>query len=186
MPVDIGAATTRKLGPLPVWGWAIVIGGGVLLLRLFRGGSSDGGGQDVTYVPVGNPGTGSFGGGTDGIGTPGEPGAPGAPGEPGASADITGLLPFNVFETYNTLLVKLTGLLAQRDSISNRIQEAQVAIARDTARFKDGFTTKATYDANIATWTSRLTAAQTEQSAVDTQIKDTQALLNTTAVGSGT
>jgi len=185
MAVDIGAATTRKLGPLPVWGWAIVVGGGVLLLRLFRGGSSDGG-QDVTYVPVGNPGAGGFGGGTDGIGTPGEPGEPGAPGADAPTVDITDLLPRNVFETYNTLLVKLSSLLSQRDAISNRIQEAQVAIARDTARYKDGFTTKATFDANIATWTSRLTAAQTEQAAVDKQIKDTQGLLNTTAVGSGT
>lgn len=36
----VGGALTRKLGPLPVWAWAVVIGGAGLGWRLMRGGGA--------------------------------------------------------------------------------------------------------------------------------------------------
>lgn len=71
-------AVTTRLGPLPVWGWAIVVGGGVLVLR-FLGGSK-GGTTSPGSVTI--PGTGEPGPAGE-AGTPGEAGAPGAPGELG-------------------------------------------------------------------------------------------------------
>ncbi len=44
MAVDVGEALTRKLGPLPAWGWGIGIGGAILAVRVLRGGSIGGGG----------------------------------------------------------------------------------------------------------------------------------------------
>lgn len=37
---DIQEAATRKLGPLPAWGWGVAVGGAILVFRLFRGGKS--------------------------------------------------------------------------------------------------------------------------------------------------
>lgn len=39
--VDIGNAFTRKIGPLPTWGWGAVIGGGLFLATRLRGGDSE-------------------------------------------------------------------------------------------------------------------------------------------------
>lgn len=38
--VDVKEAFTRKLGPLPVWAWGGVIGGGLLVYRMANGGGS--------------------------------------------------------------------------------------------------------------------------------------------------
>lgn len=56
-----GNVLTRKLGPLPTWGWALVVVGAILVARALRGGST--GGQSVPgTIPVGDvtdgPGTG--------------------------------------------------------------------------------------------------------------------------------
>lgn len=194
MATDVGAAVTKRLGPLPVWAWAGVIGGGVLLVRLFSGGGGGDSAGGVQYVPVGNPG-GSTGTGTDGAdgiglpgpkGDPGEPGLPGLEGPPGPAADVSSLLPFNVFTTVNTLYVKLTTLLSSRQSIMARIQEAQTAIARDTARYNDGLISKATFDNNIAIWSGRLTTARNELATVDTDIATTNQQISATgSAGTG-
>jgi len=42
MAVDLKAGLTRKIGPLPAWGWAVAIGGGLLVWRFARGGSGGG------------------------------------------------------------------------------------------------------------------------------------------------
>jgi hypothetical protein len=44
MAVNVGGALTRKLGPLPAWGWGVGIGGAILAVRVLRGGSISGGG----------------------------------------------------------------------------------------------------------------------------------------------
>jgi nucleoid-associated protein YgaU len=78
--MDVKGALTRKLGPLPVWGWAIAIGGSVIALRLIRGK----GAFPASSSTVGQTIGGAVGGQIGTQGEPGAPGAPGAAGDPGA------------------------------------------------------------------------------------------------------
>lgn len=60
MPVDVGGALTRKIGPLPAWGWGVAVGGAALAVKLMRGGGGGGGGggasdPTVIQVPTGGP-----------------------------------------------------------------------------------------------------------------------------------
>lgn len=54
MAVDLKAALTKKLGPLPAWGWGLVLGGGYLGYRVLSGkglsvsGSSSGNAVEET------------------------------------------------------------------------------------------------------------------------------------------
>lgn len=67
MAVDVKEAATRKIGPLPVWAWAGVVGGAVLLTRVLRGGGSGGGSTVESGTPqiVGGGASGGGGVGTD-------------------------------------------------------------------------------------------------------------------------
>jgi hypothetical protein len=56
MALDLKGAATRKIGPLPAWGWGIALGGGFLLYRAISGGKSGGGSSEdisTTFVPAG-------------------------------------------------------------------------------------------------------------------------------------
>lgn len=57
--MNVGAALTRKIGPLPAWGWGVAVGGALLGVKMLRGGSLGGGGgtdkQVVVTVPTGTP-----------------------------------------------------------------------------------------------------------------------------------
>ena len=92
MPFDNGPAPAsggaldkvgQKLGPLPVWGWAVALGGAFLVWRMIGGGGSSGASSTATDTsstdpvpgPQGDPGP---------AGDPGAAGAPGAAGDPGA------------------------------------------------------------------------------------------------------
>lgn len=58
IPGGVGAAFTRKIGPLPAWGWGVGIGGVLLAVKLARGGGiGHGGGKDreTVLVPTGQP-----------------------------------------------------------------------------------------------------------------------------------
>lgn len=48
-------AVTRKLGPLPVWVWALMIGGTFVAVRFLRGGGSQGQDASVQMIPTGAP-----------------------------------------------------------------------------------------------------------------------------------
>lgn len=52
---NIGGALTRKIGPLPAWGWGIGIGGAILAARYLRAGSGGGGNPKTILVPTGGP-----------------------------------------------------------------------------------------------------------------------------------
>lgn len=39
MPVQISESLQRRIGPLPAWGWGAAIGGGLLAVKMLRGGS---------------------------------------------------------------------------------------------------------------------------------------------------
>lgn len=43
---------TRKLGPLPVWQWALILTGGVFIYRAVRGRNGPGAGDAALYGPV--------------------------------------------------------------------------------------------------------------------------------------
>jgi hypothetical protein len=211
MAPNVGEAVTRKLGPLPTWGWAIVIGGGVLLYRALRsGGSSSSSSGGVSYIPVGNPGaTGGYGdpgdstygqgqpgtageagaAGAQGIqgemGATGATGATGAQGIAGAAADVASLLPRNLFTSYNTLLVRLSELLQSRGDILSRIEDAETALARDAARYADKSINLYTYNYDVSKWTAVLNEQKAQLASTDQAIATTRSQLNTTAVGSG-
>lgn len=60
MAIDVKAALSRKIGPLPAWGWGVAIGGGLLVWRMIRGGGS-GGTSFATEGTATSDGGGAFG-----------------------------------------------------------------------------------------------------------------------------
>ena len=96
------------IGPLPVWGWAAVVGGGVLGYRLIKGGGNT---TTTSYIPVPTGTTSGSDGtsGADGVGAQGpagEPGVQGDPGLPGATGGAGAAGPNNLPD-YNALLAQL-------------------------------------------------------------------------------
>lgn len=64
--LDIKEAATRKLGPLPTWGWGIAIVGAVVVYKLIGGRGASSGGGGLAGVDAGIPATGDDGGILDG------------------------------------------------------------------------------------------------------------------------
>jgi hypothetical protein len=56
MPFDLKATLTKKVGPLPLWGWVGVVGGGVYIGRKYLGKS---GGGATSILSGGNDSTGT-------------------------------------------------------------------------------------------------------------------------------
>jgi hypothetical protein len=98
---DLGAKLSRKLGPLPLYAWIVVVVAAYFLWRHFHHPSSGALGDTAantaglgasTYVPTGD----QSGGGTGEAGTPGTgtqdlvPGEPPAPGGGGGGTTTTG------------------------------------------------------------------------------------------------
>lgn len=50
---DVSEALTRKIGPLPAWGWGVAVGGAALGVKMVRGGG--GTSRQVIEVPTGAP-----------------------------------------------------------------------------------------------------------------------------------
>lgn len=53
MPVDVKEAVTRKLGPLPAWGWGVAIGGAFLAFRVIRPKSASSGSGTAAAIGSG-------------------------------------------------------------------------------------------------------------------------------------
>lgn len=68
--IDVGAALTRKIGPLPAVAWGGIIGVGVLVARTLRGGGTGGSGGSPTIVGAD---LGDLSGGGGGSSNPGPP-----------------------------------------------------------------------------------------------------------------
>jgi hypothetical protein len=105
---DIKGALTRPLGPLPAWGWGVVIGGGYLLYRFLKTGSAFGGssssGSTTGTLESSIPGSDYLTGGGGGAG----PGGGGTTTTPGTTTDITnpsGALPGRVVNATGAALV---------------------------------------------------------------------------------
>lgn len=60
--IDVGEALTRKIGPLPVVAWGAIVGGGILVARALRGGSS----SSTPMIIGAETGTGGAGGDASG------------------------------------------------------------------------------------------------------------------------
>lgn len=137
-------AVTRKLGPLPVWGWAAVIGGGFLAFRFLSGGSTGGGTVTVPGAGLpgepgapgepglpGEPGTPGEQGPEGQQGFPGEPGLPGVPGEVGPIGPTGPTGPAGPAGrpdiAYTNLLAQLFDWYAQYDRTRNYIQSLQIS-----------------------------------------------------------
>jgi hypothetical protein len=95
---DIKGALTRPLGPLPAWGWGVVIGGGFLLYRFLRTGSAFGGSSSSGSASDGTlessiPGStyGSGGGGSSSGSTTGSGGTTGTSGTTTATTTTGGI-----------------------------------------------------------------------------------------------
>jgi hypothetical protein len=132
MPIDTpsapsaeGNVLTRKLGPLPTWGWAVVVAGAVLVARALGGGHRAAtGGESLPGAPIDAGGDIGLGGGT-----PGPQGVPGAPGAPGPNQ-----VPSDYTSTLNALLDWFQRLNATAQLIA-RLRD-QIARTNDPARKK--------------------------------------------------
>jgi hypothetical protein len=65
---DVAATLTRKIGPLPLWAWGAIIGGGIVAAKVLSGGGSSSGSSQVlgtsnVPLPDGFDGTGGIGSG---------------------------------------------------------------------------------------------------------------------------
>lgn len=49
------ANLTKKVGPLPLWAYAVILGGAFLAFRLLRGNKSEGSDASVQLIPTGAP-----------------------------------------------------------------------------------------------------------------------------------
>lgn len=137
MAIDVGESVQKKLGPLPVWGWAVAIGGGILVLRMVRGPSAPT--TQAPYIPTPGDGGSDGGDGMPGLpGEPGEPGPQGEQGEPGAQGATGPAGPAGTFP-YTAQLNQLFDWFQQlQRSYSARsgilaIPEAQRTAAQKTA-----------------------------------------------------
>lgn len=57
--MNLGAALTRKIGPLPAWGWGVALGGSIVAVRMLRGGGG-GNAAEPTLVAVPTGAAGGF------------------------------------------------------------------------------------------------------------------------------
>jgi hypothetical protein len=120
-----GGALTRKIGPLPAWGWGVVVAGAVLVARKLGGKGATGGQSVPGTVPVGDVGDG--GAGTGDTVVPGSAGPPGPQGAPGT-------LPTGYSSTLNQLL----DWFQQLDRTTRLISQLRTSIANthDTTKKK--------------------------------------------------
>ena len=192
MPVDAKEALTRKLGPLPAWGWGVAIGGAVLVARLFRGGgkatttgnapTSIGSGAVIGSGPDASTQPGDIYGGPNSlieqlqteVGSLTEK-ATGQEGTiAGLSTSIATLTDFQALQT------KLVAYLNRRSSILQGIAVTQSNIS-DYRQNLAACTTaacKSKWNAQITQKQGYLTSYNAEMATLDKQISDTQAQLN--------
>jgi hypothetical protein len=99
---EIKAALTRKLGPLPVWAWALIAGAAIFVYRSRRGGAANvpaAVSPDITDQTAGlkdpltlQPGESAYDPNTGQLTT--------APGDPGAATSTNPLIPVQPGQTY--------------------------------------------------------------------------------------
>lgn len=172
--IDIGEALTRKLGPLPTWGWAGVLGVGLIGYRAVAGrssassGASSGsvqsiGGDGASYG-YGDLGSDAGGGSADGSATATIGGGT-LPGVVGAFSSA-----FALQQQLNDALTRLSGALSAQSA-------AKATLADLKIKYRDGKIDKATYAKWTKIWTDRLTAANTDVTTTQSLIANLKAQL---------
>lgn len=162
---DIGAALTRKLGPLPAWAWGAVVGGAVLGTRMLRGGSP--GASSGLVRSVGGDGA-SY----DFDGSPTGQGPGGGSATPTTPIDIPGV--YGAFGAAFALQQQVSEALrdlstAQRD---RNYANDQIEVAR--RRYFDGAISATERDSLISRYESDRDAAGGRITAANTRIDSLQ------------
>lgn len=170
--IDLGDALTRKLGPLPTWAWAGVVGVGALAYKALRGPAPQNGSSGKVQT-IGGDGALDYGdlpdlspGGSGAYQTPtstvGGDTLPGVFGQIGSA--------FTLQQQLNDALAKLASLLGQRSSI----QTQQNALLDS---YRAGKISKATYTAQRTKLNSQLTTVNTQITSQNGLIADLRARL---------
>ncbi len=158
--IDVGAAATRKLGPLPTWAWAGVVGVGALAYRSLRGGGAAGhssgtqatiGGDGAGFSPPSMP---------DAAPYPYEGGTPtatiGGDALPGVIGQVSSA--FTLQQQLNDALAKLSTLLGTRSTLQTKLN-ANLDAYRAGKISKTTYTTRATdYNKQLATVNTQITS----------------------------
>ena len=182
--VDPKEALTRKLGPLPAWGWGVAIGGAILVAKLLRGGGSST--PNAGYTPTTSGGGGLVGTGGDATPTDEFSGANSLVEQLLSTSEAQGGLISGLTDTVKTLSdfqalqTKLIDLLKQRDTINALIASKQTLLAKHQAMLKacKTATCKTNQTKYVKQYTTELTAAQKQLAPINTQITDVQKQLN--------
>lgn len=160
---ELPEVVTRKVGPLPAWGWVAAIVGAYVVYRVFSGGS-----QGSTSTVVGGTPT-SFGDGTDP-----------STGEDifsGPNSLVTQLqTQIGGLSDVQAMLTQLTGLLNQRSTALGSKASAQERRNAWRDKLRTCKTAKCKSDANakIAAYQKIIDDADKTLAALNTQIADLQ------------
>lgn len=190
--VDAKEALTRKLGPLPAWGWGVAIGGAILVAKLLRGGGSSTT-PNAGYTPTTSGGGGLVGTAGDATPTDVFSGAnslveqlqeqvndltSASEAQGGLISGLTDTV--QTLTDYQTLQTKLIDLLKQRDTINASIASNQTLLAKHQAMLKacETQTCKTNQTKYVNQYTDALAAAKAKLAPIDTQITATQKQLN--------
>lgn len=176
MPVD-AKALTKKIGPLPAWGWGVAIGGAFLVVKVVRGSAAPS--NPGAIVPSGS-------GGTAGDATT-------ATGDPFSGANslieqlqsnltdqqktIAGLSThLATFDDYKNLQTKLSSLLNDRSSLLSTNEQIVAQLDATKVKLLTCKTQQCKDSTNyeIRTLTDRHDATLAQLTGVNTAIKDTQ------------
>lgn len=164
----------HKIGPLPVWGWALAIAGAVIGMRVLSGRSAFAASPGTSTVPS-DTGIGS-------TGMSGATGATGAPGEPGATPDMSGILDsiaglssgLTNATTFNGLQAKMIAAINSRASALTTREHIAGQLTDNTIRYRDKKISLATYNSQKKKLTAAYTAQTTTLNSLNTTIADLQ------------
>lgn len=182
---DIQAAATRKLGPLPAWGWGVAVGGAVIAFRIVRGKPATGSSQpSPTATVVG--GGGMIGTGPDATPTDSFSGANSLveqlQSELGTQSGLIDALQGTVktLTDYQALQTKLSGLLKSRADALYNLAHWQTALNtyKDALAKCKTTTCKKTQNANIATANKNIATYTKQAGDLNTQITGVQDQIN--------
>ncbi len=180
--IDAKEALTRKLGPLPAWGWGVAIGGAILAVRVIRPSSKSTASTGTTGIGAGVGSGPVIGDGGDA--TPTDPFS--------GSNSLVGQLQEQVKEQSDTLAGQqdaLAGLSGTIGTLTN-FQALQTELSRlinlrtySLARASDWKTRRAacTTDACRTTATEKITTYTNQSNSYNTSILGIQKQLNGSA-----
>jgi hypothetical protein len=161
---DLPEVVTRKVGPLPAWGWVAAIVGAYAVYRVFSSGSSQSGSATV----VGGTPT-SFGDGTDS--------ATGDDIFSGASSLVQQIqTQVGTLGNVQQLLTQLSGLLNQRSTLLSQqaTQQERLNAWRDALRACKTTACKKKANDRIASYSKGLDTTKTALATLNAKIADLQ------------